>query len=115
MVSASLSDWLGQWWSADYPLAYPWIRLAVDQPFLVVFGLLGVLAAGATGFVQRAPENQPLIYFWLVWLTLSILLLLAPGRTPYIWALPTLMPAVRRAILMPPPCKRPRLFVVRAA
>jgi hypothetical protein len=82
IVSAGLSDWLGQVWNAGYPLAYPWIRLAVDQPFLVVFGVLGVFTARLTGFPYRAPENGRLAFFWLIWLILSVVLLLAPGRTP---------------------------------
>jgi hypothetical protein len=63
---------------SSYPLVWPWLRLLVDQPLLVVFGLTGIgfLWAG-----QSSPDRR-----WAIlltgWLIYAGLILLLPGRNP---------------------------------
>lgn len=94
IVSTSLTRWLQQLTGpsdAGYPLSWPFVRLVVDQPFLLVFGLAGLLIALLGQ--RRRPEAgasssySELVWFGAAWLGWSLLLILAPGRTPFVLAL----------------------------
>ena len=80
MVGASLDQWLGALRAGPYPLLWPFTRLLVDQPFVLVFGVAGFILlwlqtpADAT---QRAARR-----FLAAWLALALLILLLPGRAP---------------------------------
>lgn len=77
MVGASLGVWTQQLAAGPYTLSWPALRLLVDQPFLLVFGVAGlvVLLSGVQG--AAAPQRL----FLLVWPAWAVLLLLLPGRS----------------------------------
>jgi len=113
LVSSSLSVWSRQLTGAGsvtYPLSWPFIRLLVDQPFLLVFGLIGLVQlwlranrgdADETLSNHSAPMDTlrwPLfLTAWLVW---GLILVLLPGRNPFSLAmlgLPLLLAAAHAA------------------
>ena len=109
-VGTSLTAWLAQW-GGDFGAGndilalnsgWPWLRLLVDQPFLTVFGVLGlVLLATGRGLPQalwsgadggadidpaaeakrRARRLALFLGLWLVW---GVVLVLLPGRSPFV-------------------------------
>ena len=88
-IGTSLAVWLGYLSGAStlgYPISYPWIRLAVDQPLLLVFGPVGLvylwLHVQRSG-ADRLRRGAVLLTAWLGW---GLLLALLPGRNP--WHLP---------------------------
>ena len=85
--------WLNQWSSAgDSGLGagWPFLRMAVDQPFLFVFGPIGLIMLAR---MRSSPPFSPfplrtLSLFLTLWAAWGILLLLLPGRSAF--ALPML-------------------------
>ena len=65
---------------------WPLLRLLVDQPFLTVFGLAGlVLLATGRGLPAVARgEAQRLALFLALWLLWGAMLTLLPGRSPFV-------------------------------
>jgi hypothetical protein len=96
LVSTSLSAWLGLLWggdSANYPLSWWVIRLVVDQPMLLLFGLVGFARLWLTTLKIEINEEtlaaDPLLRrriawrsFLTAWLLWGLLLGLLPGRNP---------------------------------
>ncbi|HXF62193.1 MAG TPA: hypothetical protein VNK95_11280, partial [Caldilineaceae bacterium] len=74
--SEALRDAVG---IGQYGLLWPWLRLAVDQPFLLLAGLAGLWL---TLRRQRADRRWQLLL--AVWLCAALLLWLLPGRSPYL-------------------------------
>jgi hypothetical protein len=104
-LGAGLSAWLAQWSStsdSDLGFGWPFLRLAVDQPLLLVFGPLGLILLaigqeetplGRTATSQGQSGDHPLTrspahprrlaLFLTLWAAWGIILLLLPGRSPY--------------------------------
>jgi hypothetical protein len=93
MVSTSLSVWLSLLWGgegASYPLSWWVIRLVVDQPLLLLFGLIGFVrlwmatpdeeALAADPLLRRRMAWRSFLTAWLLW---GLLLGLLPGRNPF--------------------------------
>lgn len=83
-IGASLSGWFAQFGSAEASAPGPgWVllRLGVDQPFLTIFGPLGVVLLWAAG--NRAAGGYRLPLFVSLWLVWAALLLALPGQTPF--------------------------------
>lgn len=83
LISTSLSTWFvqltgvtGEAAGAGYSLGWVWVRLIVDQPFLLVFGL------GGLWLLWRSPQNRwaTFLSLWFLW---GLLLAMAPGRSPF--------------------------------
>ncbi len=116
LISSSLSVWARQLTGAGgtvYPLSWPFIRLLVDQPFLLVFGLIGLLQlwfrpkhgdVDETLSNQNANlENQRWPLFLSAWLGWGLLLALLAGRNPFSLAmigLPLLLAAAHAGTLV---------------
>ncbi|MCE7982594.1 MAG: hypothetical protein DYG89_15525 [Caldilinea sp. CFX5] len=88
-ISTSLTVWLQQITGSAAAPAYPlgWLgwRLLLDQPLLLVFGLLGLAAyrgQAATSEEAILGQQQRWLRFLTLWLLWGVLLALAPGRTP---------------------------------
>ena len=82
-VGGSLSAWLGLFSPGPYGFGWPWLRLLVDQPFLLTFGAAGLvgLARGLRrGDSERADRHA---WFLLAWLAWAVALALLPGRNPF--------------------------------
>lgn len=77
MVSTSLGEWVGRFGGGAYGLGWPWIRLIVDQPLALFMGLLGII------LVWSRPHSG-YTYFLTAWLGWGALLLVLPGRTPFV-------------------------------
>ena len=109
-VGTSLTAWLAQW-GGDFGAGndvfaldsgWPWLRLLVDQPFLTVFGVLGLLLLatgrglppalwlGADGGADVDPaaeakrQARRLALFLGLWLVWGVVLVLLPGRSPFV-------------------------------
>ncbi len=89
LISTSLTVWFRQLLGGDlrYPLTWPFLRLLIDQPLLLVFGLLGL---GELWLGQRAERTEGLAtparswsLFLTLWLGLGLLMVLLPGRNPF--------------------------------
>jgi hypothetical protein len=94
MVSASLSEWLSRFTTGIYGGAWPWLRLLVDQPFLLLFGAIGFV------LMWLQPGERRSRVFLSAWLAWAILLLLIPGRTPQVLPLLDVPLAVLAAIAL---------------
>jgi 4-amino-4-deoxy-L-arabinose transferase-like glycosyltransferase len=87
-ISTSLTVWLQQITGSDGTPAYPlsWLgwRLLLEQPLLLVFGLLGLAAYRGQSAVgaEAMPGQQGWLRFLTLWLLWGLLLALAPGRAP---------------------------------
>ena len=93
-VSSSISFWVAQLSGSQsegapaigalYPISWVGLRLLIDQPFLLVFGLaglvLGLLARrrGEWSIAQKRWSS-----FVVGWLLVGVFLLLLPGRGPF--------------------------------
>jgi hypothetical protein len=95
MVGASLGEWIGAFRAGPYNLIWPATRLLVDQPFLLVFGLVGFVALWIRP--TDDPNGRLFLTLWLAWATL---LLLLPGRVPGMLPLLALPLAVSAALLL---------------
>ncbi|RIK41938.1 MAG: hypothetical protein DCC55_10420 [Chloroflexi bacterium] len=92
MVSTSLSVWLRSLSGGDeavYPLSWWLLRLVVDQPMLVVFGLLGFARLWLVAVDEETLAADPLLRrrvvwrsFLTAWLLWGLLLGFLPGRNP---------------------------------
>ncbi len=104
-VGSSLSAWIGQWrGDSGLGIGWPFVRLAVDQPLLLVFGPLGLILLAVTGLslrrttmpqgraasssegaahpLTRSPAHPlTLALFLALWAAWGLLLLLLPGRS----------------------------------
>lgn len=83
-VSTSLTDWFGQLLygsAAVYPAGWLWLRLLVDQPLLLAFGLPGLLLLW-----RKRPQREGLNRSWPIfltgWLAWGLLWALSDGRGP---------------------------------
>lgn len=93
MVSTSLSVWLRSLWGggdAVYPLSWWVLRLVVDQPMLLLFGLLGFARLWSITADEETLAADPVLRrriawrsFLTAWLLWGILLGLLPGRNPF--------------------------------
>jgi 4-amino-4-deoxy-L-arabinose transferase-like glycosyltransferase len=97
LVSSSLSAWLMQFSSpaAVYPLGWWALRILVDQPLLLIFGLLGLarlwlVEPAAHDFDEdgnrlagQQREWRSFLTYWMLW---AIFLALLPGRNPGVLA-----------------------------
>lgn len=95
-LSASLTAWVSAvaGLEAANPLAWPFLRLLIDQPLLTIFGVLGLvlLWIRPPDYLCKAPshaEGGDLLAGWrrtatflTVWLAWGLLLWLLPGRPP---------------------------------
>lgn len=99
-ISTSLTVWLQQITGSDGTIGYPlgWLgwRLLLEQPLLLIFGLLGLAAyrAPVAATEGEAPTQQGWVRFLTLWLVWGVVLALAPGRTPLsigLLALPLLL------------------------
>ena len=106
MISSSLTVWFGEllgWSALRYSFGWPFIRLIVDQPLLLIFGILGLvqlwlsqsaLASAPpaedqasvdavqvleTPSAARDPQWSLFLILWLCW---GLILALLPGRNP---------------------------------
>ncbi|MEZ4868417.1 MAG: hypothetical protein R3C14_44220 [Caldilineaceae bacterium] len=86
-LSTGLTTWLHQLIPGDglvtYPLSWLLLRLIVDQPLLLCFGVVGLWLlwrAAAAPAMATQPAGWPT--FLTVWLMWGIFLNLAPGRSP---------------------------------
>jgi len=105
-VGSSLSAWIGQWrGDSGLGIGWPFVRLAVDQPLLLVFGPLGLILLAVTGVrlrretTSKEGDDHPLTpsprhlvtpsprypitlaLFLALWAAWGLLLLLLPGRS----------------------------------
>jgi hypothetical protein len=90
-VGASLSAWLQQWGSdSGLGPGWPFLRLLVDQPLLLVFGPLGLILLAAMrtsqeqsyhSFARSPAHPRRLALFIALWAAWGLLLLLLPGRS----------------------------------
>jgi len=99
-ISASLSVALSSLTAdAGYPLGWGFVRLAVDQPLLLLVGMAGLGAFWVRPTADGWGDGRwrLLLTGWLVW---GLLLLLLPGRNPaalLIAGLPLLLSAAHTA------------------
>ncbi|MCX6044743.1 MAG: hypothetical protein NT075_06480 [Chloroflexi bacterium] len=102
LISTSLTVWFRQLLGGDfrYPLTWPFLRLLIDQPLLLIFGLLGLGELWLSRRLARTEEvamptrRWPL--FLTLWFGLGLLMALLPGRNPFcLWmiGLPLLLAA----------------------
>jgi hypothetical protein len=91
-ISASLTGWIAQLTGAAgdaYPFSWPWMRIVVDQPFLLIFAVVGLLLlAGVDRSIDAANQVKTSLSrrwwgFGLGGTAWALLLLLAPGRSPF--------------------------------
>jgi hypothetical protein len=95
LISHSFSTWIGYLGGAtadSYPLSWPFLRLWVDNPLLLVFGGIGIIQLWLAKPTQSVDE--PETGYWLLattpawrwfltgWLAWGLILLLLPGRNP---------------------------------
>ncbi|MCB0041678.1 MAG: hypothetical protein KDE23_18475, partial [Caldilinea sp.] len=81
-LSTSLSAWFAALTGASAnPAAWPFVRLVVDQPLLVVFGPIGL--ALLTLDARRRDQSSLALLAWL-WLAWGLLTWLLPGRQPLV-------------------------------
>jgi hypothetical protein len=88
-IGTSLTVWLGQLTdTGGYGVGWPWIRLLVDQPLVMLLGTLGLLGIALRRHQGPMPKPEAwtvLLWGWLAW---GGVLCLLPGRGPM--ALPML-------------------------
>lgn len=95
LISRSFSTWITYLSGAGpdtYPLSWPFLRLWVDNPLLLVFGGLGMIQLWLTRLNEPAdaaeapaglPTTNPAWRWFLTgWVAWGLLLLLLPGRNP---------------------------------
>ncbi len=90
LISTSLTVWFGQLFGRSdlrYPLTWPFLRLLIDQPLLLIFGLIGL---GHLWFNQRSTRAEagpiparPWALFLTLWFVGGLILALLPGRNPF--------------------------------
>jgi hypothetical protein len=113
LVSRSLSVWLSQLWTAGEPTyapGWPFLRLVMDQPLALVFGLAGLIGLWMPGVEDEPTTNalsdspavardpQGWAWFLTAWILWGLLLVLMPGRNPLhlpILGLPLLLAAAQ--------------------
>jgi hypothetical protein len=79
-VGTSLTEWLSQFDASArvHVATWPFVRLVVDQPFVLVFGVGGLLALWLAG----GATLRRLALFLTLWAAWGIFLWLLPGRAP---------------------------------
>ncbi|MFN8494179.1 MAG: glycosyltransferase family 39 protein [Caldilineaceae bacterium] len=106
LISSSLTVWLGEllgWSAVRYSFGWPFIRLLVDQPLLLIFGIIGLvqlwlaqsaLASAASAAEQDGVSTVQILetpsaacdpqwsLFLILWLCWGLILALLPGRNP---------------------------------
>lgn len=84
-ISTSMTGWVNQFVSADPVYSWRWVllRLVVDQPLILPFGLAGLvyLWRGRPAPVSEALPGWTL--FLALWTGWGVVLLAVPGRTPF--------------------------------
>lgn len=89
LISTSLTVWFKQWLGGDlhYPLTWPFLRLLIDQPLLLIFGLFGVGQLWLNPHIESAEHSitpaRPWPLFLTLWLGFGLLMALLPGRNPF--------------------------------
>lgn len=86
LVSHSLSTWFTHLFGSatnPYTLGWPFLRLFIDQPLILVFGLIGLVQLwlrirDRTSLITHH-SWPPFLTGWLLW---GLLLVLVPGRNP---------------------------------
>lgn len=84
-LSRSLSAWLAGLTSSanGYPLSWWFVRLIADEPFVFVFGIIGLIGIvrQMRADVERidGTTEKWLVLLWLIW---GVILGVAPGRSP---------------------------------
>lgn len=93
-ISTSLTVWLSQITGAgatvDYSVGWLLGRFLVDQPLVLLLGLIGLGAAWRTQAVTVAPEEQKGLRFLIAWFLWGVLLVSLPGRSPYVMVMVSL-------------------------
>lgn len=84
-VSSSLSLWVSQLFGGegtDYPLSWVLLRIIVDHPFLLIFGLAGLFLfwADPGNLEHEAGRWRHFLMLWTLW---GLLLVVVPGRGPF--------------------------------
>lgn len=88
-VGTSLTEWLSQFIGpAAYGPGWPWLRLLVDQPLVVILGVMGLVGMALQRRNPAAAQSGAWVIFLWSWLAWGIVLCLLPGRGPL--ALPML-------------------------
>jgi hypothetical protein len=89
-----LTVWLQQLTGAGTTDAYAlsWLgwRVLIEQPLLLLFGVIGVGAYGSKRLGASTDAPQGWLRFLLAWLVWGLLLVLCPGRTPLVLAMVSL-------------------------
>ncbi len=132
-LSASLTAWIVAIAGLERtnPLAWPFARLLLDQPLLVVFGVLGLASIwaqpvldalrreqrsdpeqqrelqGASWLLRGADERLRLPIFLSVWVAWGLLLWLLPGRPPETLPIVGIPLAIAAALLIGRALPRP--------
>jgi 4-amino-4-deoxy-L-arabinose transferase-like glycosyltransferase len=90
LISTSLTVWFGQLFGRGalrYPLSWPFLRLLMDEPLLLAFGLIGLAQLWLSQRIARelspSIRAHPWQLFLTLWLFLGLLLALLPGRNPF--------------------------------
>lgn len=81
-LSTSLSGWIAQFSGGEVGYSLGWLRLRVlvDQPLLLIFGVIGLVTLLRLRTSGRLPHGWSLfILLWAVW---GVLVVLLPGRMP---------------------------------
>jgi hypothetical protein len=90
LISTSLSAWTSQWAGESlYPLRWWLLRLIVDQPLLLIFGIIGLVRLWLQPLPVAEIDDVPaatglsvwrlFLTAWLIW---GVLLGFLPGRNP---------------------------------
>ena len=80
-LATSLTSWFAQFSAPGRALQWPFVRLLVDQPFLAVFGPLGLILLFVT---RRSRDGMRLPLFLTLWLTWGVLLTVLAGEAPFL-------------------------------
>ncbi|MFO7631658.1 MAG: hypothetical protein R6W76_03910 [Caldilinea sp.] len=107
-LSASLTAWLVDigGMANTNPLTWPFLRLLIDLPLLVVFGPLGLVALWIRPLFT-IPEAKRLAIFLTAWLAWGLLLWLLPGRPPAVLPIAGMPLAIAAATLIARVLERP--------
>lgn len=107
-LSASLTAWVSAVarMEAANPLAWPFLRLLIDQPLLAVFGVVGMVMLWVRPPAALAESRRTAI-FLTVWLAWGLLLWLLPGRPPEVLPIAGIALALAAATLIGRVLERP--------
>jgi hypothetical protein len=107
-LSASLTVWVSAVAGSEgaNPLSWPFLRLSIDQPLLMVFGVLGLVLFWIRPPVALA-ETRRTVIFLTAWLAWGVLLWLLPGRPPEALPVAGIALAIAAATLIERVLERP--------